>query len=38
MYNTRDATLNGILLPLLVLAAAALLSPVRITSPVCARG
>jgi tryptophan-rich sensory protein len=29
MYNTRDATLNGILLPLLVLAAAALFSPVR---------
>jgi hypothetical protein len=30
MYNTRDATLNAILLPMLVLAAAALLSPVRI--------
>jgi hypothetical protein len=29
MYNTRDATLNGILLPLLVLAALALFSPVR---------
>jgi tryptophan-rich sensory protein len=32
MYNTRDATLNGILLPLLVLAAVALFSPVRIPS------
>ncbi|WP_197515139.1 hypothetical protein [Mycobacterium sp. 1245805.9] len=29
MYNTRDATLNGILLPLLVVAAAALFIPVR---------
>jgi hypothetical protein len=33
MYNTRDATLNGILLPLLVLAAAALLIPVRFNQP-----
>ena len=33
MYNTRDATLNAILLPLLVLAAAALFSPVRINQP-----
>lgn len=30
MYNTRDATLNAILLPLLVLAAAALFIPVRV--------
>ncbi|OBK47620.1 hypothetical protein [Mycobacterium sp. 1081908.1] len=30
MYNTRDATANAILLPLLVLIAAALLMPVRI--------
>ncbi|WP_068179053.1 hypothetical protein [Mycobacterium sp. UM_CSW] len=32
MYNTRDATLNGILLPLLVVAAAALFTPVRTAS------
>jgi len=30
VYNTRDATVNAILLPLLVLAAAALLRPVRV--------
>jgi hypothetical protein len=30
MYDTRDATVNAILLPLLVLAAAALFRPVRI--------
>ena len=33
MYNTRDATVNAILLPLLVLAAAALFSPVRASGP-----
>lgn len=32
MYNTRDATVNGILLPLAVLAAAALFVPVRVSS------
>jgi hypothetical protein len=32
MYNTRDATVNAILLPLLVLAAVALFSPVRVSS------
>ncbi|OBG31878.1 hypothetical protein [Mycobacterium sp. E3198] len=32
MYNTRDATINGILLPLAVLAAAALFLPVRVSS------
>ena len=30
MYNTRDATLNAILLSLLVLAAAVLFTPVRV--------
>ncbi len=32
MYNTRDATVNGILLPLAVLAAVALFVPVRVAS------
>ena len=32
MYNTRDATVNGILVPLAVLAAAALFLPVRVSS------
>jgi tryptophan-rich sensory protein len=32
MYNTRDATVNGILLPLAVLAAAALFLPGRVSS------
>ncbi len=32
MYNTRDATVNGILLPLAVLAAVALFIPVRVSS------
>ncbi len=32
MYNTRDATVNGILLPLAVLAAAALFVPVRVAA------
>ncbi|SPM30730.1 hypothetical protein [Mycobacterium terramassiliense] len=32
MYDTRDATVNGILLPLAVLAAVALFIPVRVSS------